>query len=224
MGHNHYFNLKLSLSFRWLSMLLLGSALGIQAQESREAAQTPIESTETNLPVLKLDVRRDVEGTYIPYRYAFVTAGAEKYTFLIPEACRVDTSDPAKIKLASPDYSTMIVLGLARAFTGKGKPDPAALRNHVLIEHPDAVINDEQALSAVGQMAPVVDFTWKTETGIARKTRTFFVSVPGGLMEFNLTASPDKFEIGLSQLNLVVLTFRSGSNGKFDYVVGSKYP
>ncbi len=203
--------------------LIVGlSLLGVNSARAQEAAEP--DSGNTNQPALSVDVRRNVEGTYVPYRYAFVTSGTEKYTFLVPEAYRVDTSDPAKVKLASADFSGMIILGLARGFPAGVKIDAAALEARVHANFPEATINAEQSVCANGQTAPALDFTWKADSGVTRKTRTTFIPVAGGLMEFTLTASPEKFEASLAEMNLVLLTFRSGTNGKFDYVIGSKYP
>ena len=206
-----------------LGVLLLVGVVSVAAQTAGE--ETATENTATNQPAFQVDVRRNVEGTYIPYRFAFITSGSEKFTFLIPEGYRVDTTDPTKIKLASPDYSGMIIVGVS----GGGQPagtklEPDTLRARVLANYPEAVIKVEQNASANEQSAPSADFSWKTESGITRMTRTTFIPTSVGLMEFTLTASPDKFEASLRELNLVMLTFRSGANGKFDYVVGSKLP
>lgn len=192
---------------------------------AQETAESDAENTATNKIALKVDVRRNVEGTYIPYRFAFITSGLEKFTFLIPEEYRVDTSDPTKVKLASPDYSGLIIVGVGgNALPPGAKMESEALRARVLASYPDAVIKVEQTASANGQTAPSMDFSWKTEGGITRMTRTTFIPTSVGLMEFTLTASPEKFEASLRELNLVMLTFRSGLNGKFEYVVGSKLP
>lgn len=190
---------------------------------SQEVANPEAETPGTNAPALKVDVRRNVEGTYIPYRFAFITAGAEKFTFLIPESYRVDTTDPAKVKLASADFSVMIIVGMNGGSVGT-KLESAALRARVQANYPDAVINTEQTIGANGQTAPAIDFTWKADTGVTRKSRTAYIPSTVGLIEFTLTASPEKFEASVSELNLVLLTFRSGKDGKFDYVVGSKLP
>src|SRR6478609_7340477 len=87
------------------TLAVLPVVSGAQTNETESLAVT-------NLPAFAVNVRRDVADTYMPYRYAFVTLGQEKYTFLIPEGYRVDTSDPAKVKLVSPDYSSLIVLAI----------------------------------------------------------------------------------------------------------------
>ncbi len=191
------------------------------------AEETPEEApsvTVTNKPALEVNVQRNVTGSYLPHRYAFVTAGLTKHTFLVPESYRVDLSDPSRIKLTSPDYTCMIVLGLRNDVPAGSKMEPATLRRQVLADYADAVINLEHTVNAVGQTSPAVDFTCKPSEGLTRKARTTFIPVAGGLMEFTLTASPERFEAGLAELNLVLLTFRGTSDGKFDYVIGSKYP
>lgn len=209
----------------WLAILGAVVLGGVSLAGAQEANESDAENTATNKVALKVDVRRNVEGTYIPYRFAFITSGLEKFTFLIPEEYRVDTSDPTKIKLASPDYSGLIIVGVGGSELPPGaKLEPEALRARVLANYSDAVIKLEQTASANGQTAPSLDFSWKTESGITRMTRTTFIPTSVGLMEFTLTASPEKFESSLRELNLVMLTFRSGLNGKFEYVVGSRLP
>lgn len=199
----------------WFS--LLPPAQG-QAVQDESVAET------NSIPSMKTDVRRDVPGTYMPYRYAFVTVGQEKYTFLVPEGYRVDNSDSAKLKLASPDFSSLIIVGMAaNAPTGVNR-DGESLQAHVLTIHPDATIKSVQTICANSQSAPAVDYIWKTDSGIKRVSRTSYISTTSGLMEFTLTSSSEQFDAGLNQLNLITLTFRTGSDGKFDYVIGSKYP
>jgi len=190
---------------------------------SQTATEEP--AAVTNTPPIAVDVRRGVAGSDMPYRYAFISVGKEKYTFLVPEGYRVDTSDPLKVKLASPDYSCLITLGFSANSGGAGaKMDAEALQAHVLAKHANATIKSGQTVCANGGTAPALDYVWKTESGITRAARTAFFSTSSGLMEFTISASPDQFEAGLAQLNLIALTFRTGSNGKFDYVIGSKYP
>lgn len=208
-----------------LGALSLSLGAGIVKISAQEASEPEPENSVTNKVSLKVDVRRNVEGTYMPYRFAFITSGFERFTFLIPEDYRVDTSDLTKVKLSSPDYTSLIVVGVeADGYAPGAKMDAEALRARALSLYPEAVIKDENTAAANGLSAPAIDFCWKTPSGITRMTRTTFIPTSVGLMEFTLTASPEKFEAGLREFNLVMLTFRSGINGKFDYVVGAKLP
>ena len=219
MGHNQIIRLTARHCFGLIAAGTWLFARAVCAEDGKES-----EPAGTNQPAFSVDVRRNIEGTYVPYRYAFVTCGSEKYTFLVPESYRVDTSDPAKVKLASADFSGMITLGLARDVVPGTKMDAEALQVRVLASYPEATINSQQTTCANGQAVPTLDYSWKSHTGVIRKSRTTYVPVAGGLMEFTLSASPDKFESGLAELNLVLMTFRTSSTGKFDYVVGSKFP
>lgn len=189
-----------------------------------QATEDPT-STTTNAPAMSVDVRRGVAGSDLPYRYAFISLGGEKYTFLVPEGYRVDTSDPLKVKLASADFSCLIILGLSpNPISSGGKVDAETLQAYILAKHPNAIIKSSQTICANGQTTPALEYNWKSDSEIARTSRTGFISTTSGLMEFSVTTSPEQFEAGLSQFNLVALTFRTGANGKFDYVIGSKYP
>lgn len=181
--------------------------------------------TATNLPALSVNVRRDVADTYVPYRYAFVSAGQEKYTFLVPEGYRVDTSNPTKIKLASPDFSSLITLAIGTSGLPAGaKMESEALQTYIFARHPKVTVKGTPAVGANGESAAALDYVWQTDEGIKRSARTAFIPTTSGLMEFTLSASPDQFDAALGQLNLIMLTFRTGTNGKFEYVIGSKYP
>jgi len=197
-------------------------ALGVLTTRAVEVAES--QASATNALALKVDVRRNVEGSFLAYRYAFLTSGQDKFTFLVPETYRVDTSDPAKIKLASQDFSCLIVMGLGGGLPLGVKMEADVLRARVLTNYTDVTIRSEPTVCANGQSAPAVDFTWKTDSGLTRVTRTMFIPTTGGLMEFTLTASPETFDSGLRELNLIMLTFRSGVDGKFDYVTGSMNP
>lgn len=205
-----------------LGFLAAFSSLPMPAAPADEPPET--QEAAPNRPVLKVDVRRDVETNYVPYRCAFITAGQEKFTFLVPEGYRVDTSDAAKVKLASPDFSGLIVLGISSGFPAGTKLEAETLRAWVVTNYSEVTIRGEKVVGANGQTGPALDFIWKTDSGVTRLTRTSFLPTAAGLMEFTVTASPEKFEASLHELNLVMLTFRSGVNGKFDYIIGSKYP
>lgn len=200
-----------------MAMMLAGSALAAEIGDASEEASV------TNRPVLAVNVRSNVEGTYMPYRYAFLSCGLERFTFLVPDAYKVDTADPACVKLFSPDYKVLISVGLP-ADSIIGKVEMAALKKRVMENYPEAVIKLEHALATSDASSPALDFTWKASGEITRRTRTTLIPTTAGVMEFTMTSSPEKFTAGARELDWVLMTFRSGRDGKFDYVVGSKTP
>jgi hypothetical protein len=203
-------------------LLIAAGWLSFAAAHAAETVTGELETT--NSPALTVDVHRNVEGTFTPYRIAFVTAGTDKFTFLMPEGYRLDTSNPSRVRLASPDFSGLISIGLASEFPLGVRMDADTLRTQVMTNYSDATIRATTTVCANGQTAPAIDFLWKADSGLTRLTRTTFIPTTGGLMEFTLTASPEKFEASLHELNLIMLTFRSGVNGKFDFVIGSNHP
>jgi len=210
---------------QFLRLGLLGLVIFPATLSLAQTNETEALTATNNLPALSVNVRRDVADTYVPYRYAFVTAGQEKYTFLVPEGYRVDSSDPTKIKLASPDFSSLITLAIGTSGLPAGaKMESEALQAYILGRHPKATVKGTHAVGANGESAAALDYVWQTDEGIKRSARTAFIPTASGLMEFTLSASPDQFDVALGQLNLIMLTFRTGTNGKFEYVIGSKYP
>jgi hypothetical protein len=210
-------------------LILAGLLLGVFAMvataqaEDLEPTESKSENVTTNQAPLSVDVRQNVEDSFTPYRYAFVTAGQERYTFLVPDGFRVDGSDPAKVKLISPDYSCVITLGLAGAALPAGaKVSIETIRARIMAGHPSATVTTEHTICADGQTAPALDFVWTGDAGLNRNSRTALVPTAGGLVEFNVTTSPDRFQASLAHFNLVLLTFCRGSDGKFEYVKGSR--
>jgi len=173
----------------------------------------------TNYPGLQVEVRQQPETTHIRNRYAFVTQAGRRYTFLIPDDLGVDSTKPDVIKLASRDYTCLIT---AHVITEQPTLELAVGRTQV--EYPGANITSKQLTQVSGRTVPQLDFVWKGNSGVARQARTISVAGAGGQMEFTLLASPERFEAVVYQLNLVVASFRASADGKFDYVVGSKYP
>ncbi len=187
-------------------------------------AETPVPNDSslaiTNQPTLAVDVHQRVEDSYLPYRYAFVTAGTAKYTFLVPDSYRVQSSDPSRLKIVSSDLTCMITLSPANGATGNNE----VLCAKVNSDYPNAEIVLEHEVSAINHVSPAVDYTWKPTPELTRKGRMTLIPVAGGLMEFSLVASPEKFEEGVRELNLILQTFRGSTNGQFEYVKGSKFP
>lgn len=199
--------------------VILGVVFRASAAETEDAAVAP-----TNQPAMSVAVHAKVEGSFLPYRYAFITAGSAKYTFLVPDRYRVDSSDPTKVKLISPDCSCFIVVGIGSGGSVGSARTAETLREYARDHYSDVQFLGDQVVCANGQCVPGVDFNWKADMDITRSTRTAFFPTANGTLEFTLTTSPEKFQMGLNELNLVMLTFRTGVNGRFDYVIGSNQP
>jgi hypothetical protein len=210
------------LSFVRLVVFPIAIMLGIGFQAF--ADETARDIATTNQPAMSVSVHAKIEGSFMPYRYAFITAGAAKFTFLVPDRYRVDSSDPTNVKLISPDCSCFIVVGIRNGESVRSVTSVETLHNYVNEHYLDVQFLGDQTVSVGGQTAPGVDFNWKADQDIIRTTRTSFFPTATGMLEFTLTTSPDKFQTGLNELNLVMLTFRTGINGRFDYVIGSNQP
>jgi hypothetical protein len=204
-------------------ILLFAALLSVVFRGSAAEIESSAPAT-TNQPAMSVDVRANVEGSFMPYRYAFITVGSAKYTFLVPDRYRVDASDPRKVKLISPDCSCFIVVGISNEESVAGPKTAETLREHVREHYLNAEFLGDQVVCANGRCVPGVDFNWKADKEIARSTRTAFFPTATGNLEFTLTTSPENFQAGLNELNLVMLTFRTGVDGRFDYVIGSNKP
>ena len=84
----------------------------------------------------------------MPYRYAFVTAGSAKYTFLVPDRYRVDSSDPAKVKLNSPDCARIIAVGFNSGGAAGGVRSAEGLREFVNKHYTDVEFLADQVVCA----------------------------------------------------------------------------
>lgn len=148
-----------------------------------------------------------------PLTRAYVTNGEKRFTFVVPDGFRLDSSKPQEILITSPDYSTAITLKFATQVANSRTTEPETYRGVVKDLYPQTEVAEEFSLSAAGNTGPAFDVRGKTSEGLARSARISFIPCAGQLVEFRLITSPEKFRSSAGELQSLMLTFRAGDVG-----------
>ena len=196
----------LSLSFCSLGWLVL--------------AADPVASPFAESTPLSVEVKHEAGPGLLPANRAYVTAGTNKFAFLLPDGFRLDQSDPCRVALVSSDFACLLTLRIIGALPpGAEGPDAGACRKQVLTEHPGAKILEEFSRSAANRSGPAFDFRWSASTKLERHALAAFIPSQAGILEFRLVSSLEKFEASRAAFNSLLLTFRaSDANGRLSIV------
>jgi len=198
--------------FRLIAATLL--PLGLLAGSAGAAGLTW--SCPTNPPPLRVEVRYEGGPGLSAANRAYVTAGTNKFAFLLPVGFRLETSDNQRVTLVSADYNSILtwrLLGPVRVESPDF--DPTTCRELLLERRVGGKILDECTLPAAGQRGPAFELRWNASGGAPRCERVVFVPARAGVMEFSLVSSPEKFKATQPDFDLVLLSFRaSGADGK----------
>jgi hypothetical protein len=168
------------------------------------------ENCATNPSPLKAEVKYLGGPGLMPVNRAFVTAGTNKFTFLMPDGFRLETSDPQKLTLVSADFNCLITWRIvAPAPPEAPAPDQALYRELLLNRHPGSQILQAFTLGAAGRLGPAFDLRWGAAGGLVRRERVLFISCPAGVMEFSLVSSLEKFDAGRQRFDAWLVSFRA---------------
>lgn len=183
--------------------------------EAESSGATAKNTNPTNPPPISVQVKFEGGPDQIPANRAYITAGTNKFAFLLPDSFRLSQSDAQKVSMVKRDGSCIIsvrVIGLTSSAIKSF--DGAAARALLAEEHPDAMISTEFGMSAADASGPAFEILWGAGA-MARASRIGFVPLRAGVLEFSVDASPKNLAPSLGDLNYVVLTFRaSDENGK----------
>jgi hypothetical protein len=172
----------------------------------------------TNQGPMYVTVRAMTGPDVMPTQCAFATVGEQKFTFLVPDGFRVDVSSESRIVLVSRDFNSLITIRRAGPeWAAAYAAGAESLRSAVLLSYPGGVIYEQLSGSTDGQSGPAFGFRWKAGE-LSRHSYLAIIPTRVGLLEFNLTSSPEQFQSHRGCLDYVLLTFRSGNGGKFEYV------
>lgn len=154
---------------------------------------------------------------------AYVTSGKKTFTFVVPQGYRVDSSNPEELILAGPGFSNFISLHVRGEASAEKPLSTEMYRGVATGRFSDAEIVEEFSLSAANASGPAFELHGKTATGLARSARVAFIPCGGQVVEFCLTANPEKYGPSLKDLQTLMLTFRvSDAGGKPDIAVLSE--
>jgi hypothetical protein len=151
----------------------------------------------------------------IPTTRAYITAGTNKFAFLVPDEFKLASADPQKVTLMKGDGTCLISVRVIGSKPASDKPfDCTAARPLVYEEHRDATIVSEFGMFANGVGGPAFEILWGVGA-LPRGARVCYIPLRAGLVEFSLDSSPKNLAPSLGDFNYVLLTFRaSDENGK----------
>jgi hypothetical protein len=170
----------------------------------------------SNPPPFRAEIRHEGGPGLMPADRAYITAGTNKFAFLIPAGFRVQTTDSQQVTLVSHDYNCLLTWRLLGPVPPEtSELEPAPYRALLLSRHPGGKIVEEFTLPALGRQGPAFDFRWNAAGARANRELVVFVPALAGVMEFSLLSSPEKFDTARSEFDLLRLSFRaSDANGK----------
>lgn len=187
----------------WLALVLamgLGCA-GLAAEPVAYHSLSP-----TNPAALKVEVRVDGGPGVLPARRAYLTAGTNRFAFLLPTNFRLNSTDATQVQLVTADYGCTLTVGLLPNSSPQ-RLTPAAGRELLQTRFPSPQIEAESTLAAAGQSGPAFDLRRAGPGGITQAARVAYIPSRAGTLEFCLSTSPEKLSQMLGDLRFVMLTF-----------------
>jgi hypothetical protein len=160
-------------------------------------------------------LRKEAAPFAAPHYTAIITAGKEKFGFLVPEEFFV-RGDPTSgtFTLATAGGSSSItfsVLPTDSSSTADLSTD--AFRDRVLRDYPNGKIVQEFPATALGGSGSGFDIQWKMSATIVECKRIIFVPTKAGVLMFTTTTSSTHFASVKSVLNSMLLSFQFSTNG-----------
>ena len=189
-----------------LERYLLMVALVGQAAQARETS----DNSSTNQPVFLAELREESGIGQSVANRAYVTAGVERFSLLVPPGFRGRASDPSRMTLVTTNFDRVFCMRSAGPIPLDGQPlDPETCRRSIITAHPGAKILQEFSRTADGRSGPVFDAEWTESGGVGRRARIAFIPSRRSILEFSMLCSPDVFERGCQALNTIFATFRA---------------
>src|ERR1051326_7470386 len=109
------------------------------AAEAESSATTAKNANPTNPPPISVAVKFEGGPGQIPANRAYITAGTNKFAFLLPDGFRLSQSDAQRVAMVKADGSCIINLRVIGVPPSAIKTfDGAAARALLAEEHPDA--------------------------------------------------------------------------------------
>jgi hypothetical protein len=162
----------------------------------------------TNPPLVLVKVLSE-GGPDIAAQRAYVSAGTNKFAFLVPSGFRLDSSQDNCTVMHSEDYSSTLTLRMVDPLLISGQElGPALGTKLILREHPNAAFLQNFSLSAANRAGPALDFHW-LELGALKYGRAVFIPWKDYVLEFALATDTDQFVANQRLLNTLLLTFRA---------------
>jgi hypothetical protein len=98
----------------------------------------------------------------------------------------------------------------------KANPGSAYYRGLLANRYPNVKVLEEFHEEAGGMSGVAFDFHWLSQGNTVRASRAVFIPSRGGVLEFSLICSPDRFQQVRYDFNFLLLTFRASKDGKLE--------
>ena len=142
-------------------------------------------------------MRHEAGPGLFPTDRAIVSVGTNQFAFEVPPGYRMDASDSGRVSLVSRDYSCLISFRIAGSVAPEATAlDSAPYREFLASQFPGANILEQFSMSANNRSGPAFEFEWGG-AGVFQRSRIAYIPSRGGVLEFSVSASPDKFAVAL---------------------------
>jgi hypothetical protein len=202
-----------------IAIALGGGLLAVPAQQWPGLSQT---NSAYEVSLAKGEMVGGPDGRQV--QRVFLTAGTNKFGFVVPEGFRVDASKPQTIVLSDADFSCFITLKLLDPPAEAGKSEIEICRNLASNRFPGGAISDEFTEFAMNRSGPAFDLRWKNSGGMSQSARIAYVPAASGILELSLLTISDKFAENRGVFTSVLSSLCSNETGNLQIRPISPYP
>ena len=164
---------------------------------------------------LQVWLRREAAEFVEPRYTAMITAGKDKFAFLVPLEFYL-RGDPSSgtLTLANAGGNSSITFAILPPLSFDASPVSAdTCREWVLRDYPGGKITQEFSAVASAGKGPGFDLQWKASGGFIQCKRVLYIATGTGVLKFTATASSNHFDSVKSVLNGLMQTLRYSADG-----------
>lgn len=173
--------------------------------------------TRTGVSVWELTLQKEAVPSIKPTFRAYLTSEKHKFAFFVPPDLSV-VNDAGKIKFLNAEGNCLMSLSVMGPLPESGELNTAACQDHLMAEHPNAIVLSQFSRVVAGHSGPGFDIEWSMDKRIIVCQRTVYVPSPLGVLEFSATTTRANFPALRASLDSVITTFRVDKDGKLDNV------
>jgi len=151
------------------------------------------------------------------YRRVFMNVGGRRLMLIVPQGFRANIAGPEKVVLVNRDYSCVLSFRIAAPGSVAAASLNADLcRAWLSARLGDLKIQEEFSLIVANQSGPAFNVNY-TADGLPRSSCVTFIPSPVGVLEFTVSANPQKFQAAKAEFHALLLGFRiSDANGQLE--------
>jgi len=164
---------------------------------------------------LQVWLRREAAEFAEPRYTAMITAGKDKFAFLVPIGYYL-RGDPTSgtLTLANAGGNSSITFAVLPPLSSDAAPFSAdTCREWALRDYPGGKITQEFSAVASAGRGPGFDVQLKASGGFVQCKRVVYISSSNGVLKFTATASSNHFDSVKSVLTGLMQTFRYSADG-----------